>query len=158
MFRVHNFHRSLPSCDETFMFFCLFVDRLHTVFFYKNIVYKNIEAQICLKFKNILRIYLSLISNTRVYYLPSFFEYMHVSLVLVNSFLASRSFMLGRSKEVKYTSYYVCMWVTTKAFLLFLSTLCKNILRIIRASKWKKVKNIEPQIKKQHSYKKKVCI
>ena len=30
-------------------------DKVHSVFFYKNLFYKNVEAEFCLKFKNILR-------------------------------------------------------------------------------------------------------
>ena len=91
-----------------------------THFFYKNKVYKNIEAQICLKFKNILRIYLSLISNTRVYYLPSFFEYA----CLVNSFLASRSYY--KEKFISNSSYvHLMIWFYCSCFF------CLPYVRII---------------------------
>ena len=48
------------------------VDRyVQSGFFYKNLFYKNVEAEFCLKFKNILRTFTQVESQLRTIFIPT---------------------------------------------------------------------------------------
>ena len=132
-------------------YFGWFVEQ-YTLFFYKNMVYKNIQAQIYPKIKNILRIKLSLnfsMGNKNFSSMSVSFWYKAIYIVYYNHIIYITHYyytcqlwyiVLLRSATLNWYSYFISY---------------KNILRIYSVSKWKILKNIEAQQKLRYSYKKK---
>ena len=135
---------------------------LHAFFFYKNTLYKNIEAEIGWNFKNILRICPASPTYTQnhffLFHLYIFFTWwIHRSVELFarsqNHFSAFNEYIavLFNCNTEQTTCYvYKFTYFSSVVFIM-------NILRIYKAGLAGNVKNTEPRPKFPHSYKKKAC-
>ena len=134
-----------------------------TRFFYKNILYKNIEAEKRPKIKNILRIcwgsaevspkifFIIIFENTIINFSSDAFCWICGYLTSLSCPWASK----GKSKAVSrsYFDYHII----GKNIEVGNCRYNKNILRIFQAHFCEKLKNTEAQRKIHHSYKKKAC-
>ena len=131
-------------------------------FSYKNELYKNVEAENCLKFKNVLRMfrgsksiqhrnlsmnlhkiwwcllvtlhfYVKTILNTALY--TSFYHYRYIQ-IHIPLYICCMS----NQTEIESLSTFFCLYIPQKT-----EVSTKNVLRMFEAHFWKKCQNVEPR-------------